>query len=151
LRVQTSSEETAESGEKTEGHTKKLVELMRSQTSSKAIAAVSAELGKSEQEIMDMVKAGTLSETGLKGEEAQLAYKWLMANRKTAGLEDFFYQDGAITPINPNDTLIGVKPKVVGSGPGSGSTGNTINISINGGNPAEVYRVVKSALGARGL
>ncbi len=151
LRMQTSSQETAEMTEKTESHTKKLVELMRGETSRRSIAAVSAELGKSEKEIMDMVKAGTLSDTGLEGDEAKLAYKWLMANRKTAGLEDFFYQDGAITPINPNDTLIGMKPKVVGSGSGSGSMGNTINISINGGNPAEVYRVVKSALGARGL
>ena len=52
--------------------------------------------------------------------------------------------------FNPSDTILGMK----GGGPlvtGQGGTGGTVNITINGGDQAAVYRTVKDALKNSGL
>ena len=144
-----SNSKIAENTEDSAGHLNKLEELMKNQTSIKSVADLSAATGLSEDKVIEQLKAGTLKGEGLEGEAAS-AYKWLQANRKKAGLQDFFYQNGTITPINPNDTLMGMKPRVDGGGGTGRAGGNTYNININGGNPAEVYRVVKLATQARG-
>ncbi len=64
----------------------------------------------------------------------------------TPPVEDFIYRggggNGKITPIDSNDEFFGAKP----GGPLMGGGSKTVNISINGGDEAKVYAVVKKVL-----
>lgn len=156
LKSTVANQKTAENTKESGTQIRKLVEFMRTETSRKALSELSGGLGKSEEEIAKIIKEGGTLDTSALGESGQSAYRWLTANRKKAGLspnpmrkhDDFFYQGGVITPVNPNDTLMGAKPRVDGGRSGMGGA-RVVNININGGNPSEVYRVVRLASKAR--
>lgn len=150
-----STENIQKSTEKSADDIEKLLKLTRDEASErKSFDVIRAALG---EEGLQKFKTAYYGKQGIGGYQGQLsggmageAFRYFQGQRRKAGLNDFFYQNGTITPINPNDTLIGVKPRVDGGAGGAGG-GNVYNININGGNQAEVYRVVKLATKARGM
>ena len=129
---------------------KRFLAELQGQIPQQFLAKLSGESGVSVSDLTTALKEGNLG-SKLSGKtlsaEAQIGKAYLEANRKELGLKDFFYQAGTITPIHEKDTLVGFKP----GGPiarGGVGGGGSVQININGGNPAEVYRVVKRALEA---
>jgi hypothetical protein len=79
-----------------------------------------------------------------------MAAQYLEANRKRFGLEDFMYHKGQIIDIDPNDRFAMTKP-LVNDGMASSRGGNTMVVNVNGGNPAELMRVLRQFARARGM
>ena len=117
-----------------------------------ALATLSTKMGISEEAIFKQIKAGTFeAPTGDAEDPAVQAGKYLMANKKKYGLKDFVYHKGQIVDIDPNDRFAMTKPLVNDGRANSGGGGNTMVVNVNGGNPAELMRVLKQFARARGI
>lgn len=65
---------------------------------------------------------------------------------------DFIYRPGERPMMfNPGDTVIGVKPGGPLAGTPVGGGGKNVTINVNGGDPQQVYKVVKKALMDSGM
>jgi hypothetical protein len=102
-------------------------------------------------ELMAKILSGTANEgemSGL-GEGAGIA--------RTLGRQahDFVYQDrggrSVLTPIDREDQVVGMKPGgAIANATGRGGGGN-VNITINGGDEARIFQVVRRAINQAGI
>jgi len=131
---------------------KRLERSMKGEAGREALATLSGAMGMSEEAIFDQIKKGTF--TAPTGEDVdpnvRMAAQYLEANRKRFGLEDFMYHKGQIIDIDPNDRFAMTKP-LVNDGMASSRGGNTMVVNVNGGNPAELMRVLRQFARARGM
>ena len=131
---------------------KRLQRSLEGEAGREALATLSRHMKVSEDDIFKQIKEGTFTApTGPDVDQnVQMAAQYLLANKRKYGLEDFVYHKGQIIDIDPNDRFAMTKP-LVNDGMANSRGGNTMVVNVNGGNPAELMRVLRQFARARGM